>query len=78
MIDLTIQQKIEYWKKLLPIGSVWLTQQLTCRFVTVKDIYYDRIKGYVIVHYTRDDTPDTVLHEMAGAFFNYIVSHQVT
>ncbi len=77
MIDLNNQQKIDYWKRLLPIGSVWLTQQLSCRFVTVKDIYYDIITGYIVVHYTRDDAPDAIFQKMAGAFFNYIVSYQV-
>lgn len=77
MLDLTVQQKIDHWKRLLPSGSVWITQQLSCRFVTVKDIYYDKITGYLIVHYTRDDAPDTIFQEMAGAFFNYIVSYQI-
>lgn len=73
----TIQQQLDYWKRLLPIGSVWLTQQFTCRFVTIKGIYYDKNIGVVIVHYAREDAPGKVFKENAGAFFNYIVSQQV-
>lgn len=73
----TIQQQIDYWQRLLPVGSVWLTQQLTCRFVTVKGISHDRVTGYLIVQYTREDAPGAVYQEMVGAFYNYIVDHQV-
>ena len=73
----TVQQQLDYWKRLLPIGSVWLTQQLTCRFVTIKGISYDKSIGVVIVHYAREDAPGKVFKEKAGAFFNYMVSQQV-
>lgn len=73
----TMQQQLDYWQRLLPVGSVWLTQQLTCRFVTVKGISYDRVTGYLMVQYTREDAPDAVFQEMVGAFYNYIVSQQV-
>lgn len=73
----TIQQQLDYWKRLLPTGSVWLTQQLTCRFVTVKGISYDKSIGVVVVHYAREDASGKVFKEKAGAFFNYIVSQQV-
>lgn len=72
-----MQQKLEYWQGLLPTGSVWLTQQLTCRFVTVKNVSYDSVTGYLIVQYAREDSPDAVYKEMVGAFYNYIVSKQV-
>lgn len=73
----TMQQQLDYWQRLLPVGSVWLTQQLTCRFVTVKGISYDRVTGYLMVQYTREDAPDAVFKENVGAFYNYIVSQQV-
>lgn len=73
----TIQQQVEHWQRLLPTGSVWLTQQLTCRFVTVKNVSYDPVTGYLIVQYAREDAPDAVYKEMVGAFYNYIVSKQV-
>lgn len=73
----TMQQQLEYWMRLLPINSVWLTQQLTCRLVTVKGIYYDKNIGVVVVHYVREDSPGKIFQENAGAFFNYIVSQQV-
>ena len=73
----TVQQQLDYWKRLLPIGSVWLTQQLTCRFVTIRGISYDKSIGVVIVHYAREDAPGKVFKEKAGAFFNYMVSQQV-
>lgn len=72
-----MQQQLDYWKRLLPVGSVWLTNQLSCRFVTVKGISYDKVTGYLIVQYTREDAPNTVFKENVGAFYNYIVSHQV-
>lgn len=73
----TMQQKLDYWRGLLPVGSVWLTQQLTCRFVTIKGISYDRVTGYLMVQYTREDAPNSVFKENVGAFYNYIVSKQV-
>lgn len=73
----TMQQKLEYWQRLLPVGSVWFAPQLTCRFVTVKGISYDRVTGYLMVQYTREDAPGAVYQEMVGAFYNYIVSKQV-
>lgn len=72
-----MQQKLDYWRGLLPVGSVWLTQQLTCRFVTIKGISYDRVTGYLMVQYTREDAPSSVFKENVGAFYNYIVSKQV-
>lgn len=73
----TMQQQLDYWKRLLPVGSVWLINQLSCRFVTVKGISYNKVTGYLIVQYTREDAPNTVFKENVGAFYNYIVSHQV-
>lgn len=73
----TMQQQLDYWQGLLPVGSVWLTQQLSCRFVTVKGISYDRVTGYLIVQYTREDAPNSVFKENVGAFYNYIVEYQV-
>ena len=73
----TMQQQLDYWQRLLPVGSVWLTQQLTCRYVTIKGISYDRVTGYLMVQYTREDAPDAVFKENVGAFYNYIVEYQV-
>ena len=73
----TMQQKLEYWQGLLPTGSVWFAPQLTCRYVTIKGISYDRVTGYLIVQYTREDAPDAVFKENVGAFYNYIVEYQV-
>lgn len=73
----TMKQQLEYWQRLLPVGSVWLTQQLTCRYVTIKGIFYDKDTGYLKVHYTREDAPGAVFKENVGAFYNYIVEYQV-
>lgn len=73
----TIQQRLDYWQKLLPTGTVWFAPQLTCRFVTVKGISYDKNLGVVIVHYARKDAPGKIFQEKAGAFYNYIVDKKV-
>ena len=57
----TIQQQIDYWLRLMPVGSVWLTQQLTCRLVTVRGISYDKSIGVVVVHYAREDAQEKSL-----------------
>ena len=72
-----MQQQLEYWQRLLPVGSVWFSPQLTCRYVTIKGISYDRVTGYLIVQYTREDAPGSVFKENVGAFYNYIVEYQV-
>ena len=73
----TMQQKLEYWQRLLPVGSVWFAPQLTCQYVTVKSISCDRVTGYLIVQYTREDAPNAVFKENVDAFYNYIVEYQV-
>ena len=73
----TIKQQIRYWMKLLPTNSVWLTSQLTCKYVTVKGVYYDNNIDCVIVHYAREDAPGNIFQEKAGAFYNYIVDKKV-
>lgn len=73
----TMQQQLDYWKRLLPVGSVWLTNQLSCRFVTVKSVSYDPVTGYLVVQYTGEDAPDAIYKENVGAFYNYIVEYQV-
>ena len=77
MSNQTIQEQLDYWRKLLPVGSVWLTQQLTCKFVTVKGIRFNIFANCLVVQYARDDAPNTVYQEMVGAFYNYIVSKQI-
>lgn len=77
MSNQTIKEQLDYWRRLLPVGSVWLTQQLTCRFVTVKGIRFNIFTNCLVVQYTRDDAPNTVYQEMVGAFYNYIVSKQI-
>ena len=72
-----MQQPLDYWKRLLPVGSVWLTSQLSCRFVSVKAVFYDLVTGYLVVQYTREDAPDAIYKENVGAFYNYIVEYQV-
>lgn len=73
----TIQQQLDYWKRLLPVGSVWLTQKLSCKFVTIKSLSYDRATGYLMVQYTGEETPNAVFEEIVGAFYNHIVDYQV-
>ena len=73
----TMKQQIDYWLGLLPVGSVWFAPQLTCRYVTIKGISYDRVTGYLMVQYTREDAPNSIFKENVGAFYNYIVEYQV-
>ena len=73
----TMQQQLDYWQRLLPAGSVWFAPQLTCRYVTIKGISYDRVTGYLMVQYAREDAPEAVFKENVGAFYNYIVEYQV-
>ena len=77
MSNQTIKEQLDYWRRLLPVGSVWLTQQLTCRFVTVKGVNYNTFTNCLVVQYTKEDAPEAVYQEMVGAFYNYIVDHQV-
>ena len=73
----TIQQQLDYWKRLLPTSSVWLTPQLTCRLVTVKDVFYDLVTGYLLVQYTKEGEPNEVFYEKVDAFYNYIVDKKI-
>lgn len=75
MAKLSIKQQILNWEDKLPIGSVWSTKGLTIPNLTVMGIAYKC--GCVVIYYSREDAPNTIFSESAGAFYNYIVSHRI-
>lgn len=36
--ELTVQQRLDYWRRKIGVGSVWLTQEFNTSYVAVMDI----------------------------------------
>lgn len=75
--NLTVQQRIDYWKRKIGIGSVWVTQEFNTSYVTVMRIEYNKRHNVILVSYTRHDTPGLIFQDEVKCFLNYTVSHRV-
>lgn len=75
--ELTVQQRLDYWKRKIGIGSVWLTQEFNTAYVTVNRIDFDKRHNAILVSYTRHDTPGMIFQDEVKCFLNYTVSHRV-
>lgn len=74
MTEITIQQKVDYWKRKIGIGSVWLTQEFNTAYITVMQIEFDKRHNAILVSYTRQDTPGLIFQDEVKYFLEYTVS----
>ena len=74
MTEITIKQKVDYWKRKIGIGSVWLTQEFNTAYITVMRIEFDKRHNAILVSYTRQDTPGLIFQEEVKYFLEYTVS----
>ena len=74
MTEITIQQKVDYWKRKIGIGSVWLTQEFNTAYITVMQIEFDKRHNAILVSYTRQDTPGLIFQDKVKYFLEYTVS----
>lgn len=74
--ELTVQQRLDYWKRKIGIGSIWVTQEFNTSYVTVMRIEYDKRRNIILVSYTRQDTPGMIYQDEVKCFLEYTVSHR--
>ena len=74
MTEITIKQKVDYWKRKIGIGSIWVTQEFNTAYVTVMRIEFDKRHNAILVSYTRQDTPGLIFQEGVKYFLEYTVS----
>ena len=72
--ELTVQQRLDYWRRKIGVGSVWLTQEFNTSYVAVMDIEYDKSHDRFVVSYVRKDMPGLVHQEVVQYFLEYTVS----
>jgi len=77
MSEITVEQRIAYWKKKLGIGSIWVTQEFNTAYLKVMRIEYDKSNDRIMVLYQRKDTPGLIHQEEVKHFLEYTVSHRV-
>ena len=58
--EVTIEDKINYWKTKLKVGSEWLTVELDPQTILITDIEYDQESGSVVVEYITDESPHMI------------------
>lgn len=73
MSEVSIEQRVSYWKNKIGIGSVWLLQSFDTRKSTVERVYFDLNCGSVVVDYTLEDCPQAIQTAEVEYFLNYIV-----
>lgn len=56
-MGVTIEDKVNYWKNWIGIGSEWLTVDFDSVAIMVTDIVYDQDSGSVIVEYISEVNP---------------------
>ena len=59
-MEITIEDKVNYWKNWIGIGSEWLTVDFESTAIMVTDIEYDQDSGSVIVEYISEDSPHSI------------------
>lgn len=74
--ELTVQQRLDYWKRKIGIGSVWITQEFNTSYVTVLGVEYDKSHDMVVVCYTMNNMPGLLLRDEVRYFLEYAVSHR--
>lgn len=59
-MEVTIEDKINYWKNWIGIGSEWLTVDFESVAIMVTDIVYDQDSDSFVVEYISEDSPHSI------------------
>lgn len=75
--ELTVQQRLDYWKRKIGIGSVWLLQDFNTAYLTVNVVSFDSNSKAIVVEYSMKETPGLIHTSEVGYFLEYIVHSRV-
>lgn len=59
-MEVTIEDKVNYWKNWIGIGSEWLTVDFEPVAIMVTDIVYDQDSDSFVVEYISEDSPHSI------------------
>lgn len=59
-MEVTIADKINYWKKKLKVGSEWLTVEFEPQTIKIVDVAYLHNINSVIVEFTSEEFPHLI------------------
>lgn len=77
MTEVTIQQRVNYWKNKIGIGSVWLLQEFNTSYLTVQGVFYNKRIDSIMVDYIRKDAPGLIYSVEVGFFLEHLVHIRV-
>lgn len=77
MEEHTIKYRIDYWRRKIGIGSVWLLREFRTAYAVVHGVSYSAKNNLIIIEYQRKDTPGIIFTEEVGYFLNYMVNCRV-
>ena len=59
-MEVTVEDKVNYWKNWIGIGSEWLTVEFEPIAIMVTDIVYDQDSDSFVVEYISEDNPHSI------------------
>lgn len=59
-MEVTVEDKVNYWKNWIGIGSDWLTVDFEPIAIMVTDIVYDQDSDLFVVEYISEDSPHAI------------------
>lgn len=74
--ELTVPQRLDYWKRKIGIGSVWVIQEFNTAYLQVMSIEYDKSSDRIMVLYQRKDRLGLIHPEEVKHFLEYTASHR--
>lgn len=60
MAEITVEDKVNYWKDWIGLGSEWLTVDFEPIAIMVTDIVYNSDTGSIEVEYISEDSPHSI------------------
>ena len=60
MAEITVEDKVNYWKDWIGLGSEWLTVDFEPIAIMVTDIVYNSDKDSIEVEYISEDNPHSI------------------
>lgn len=68
MAEITVEDKVNYWKDWIGIGSEWLTVDFESVAIMVTDIVYNSDTDSIAVEYISEDNPHSINFSSVAEF----------
>lgn len=68
MAEITVEDKVNYWKDWIGIGSEWLTVDFESVAIMVTDIVYNSGTDSIEVEYISEDNPHSINFSSVAEF----------